>query len=303
MLQFGWLGCIFKKNLKTAEILFMPSLRSQLRSLFFQRHTLAASQIQIDLAKSASYSLVAIYAELKRMQDEKMLIKEKDRYILSLAWVLDARLSLDNVYRSLLQASQFDSRVLTSDSTVAGRQNWKFSSIYQMNNFWVQLILVLLAKSESKIVYEYIPHLWFAYIEPERDMQYQRTFRTVQSKIEIMVGGDSYLDRFPLRRKNPPAYRCYFSDIPFQDLRSTCYCMIDSWLITIRYPQKAGKDFDRCFSQSDRLREDAIPLLWSLLNRQQNVTVKLEHNTRKAKQLKHIFEGHFLQSKSRNRSD
>lgn len=271
----------------------MRILRSQLRNLFFKKHVLTARQIQNELGEISSFSLVAIYAELNRMQAEKMLIKEKDRYILSLAWVLDARLTLDTVYNSLLQTSQLDSKVLTLDSNDSGRRSWTFSSVHQMNNFWVQLIFALLGTSDSKIVYEYVPHLWFAYIEPERDMQYQRTFRTVQSQIEIMVGGDSYLDQFPLRRKNRPAYRCYFSDIPFKELRTTCYCMIDSWLITIKYPEKAGKDFDSCFDESDNLREDSIPFLWSILSRQQNVTVKLESNTRKARQVRTIFEEYF----------
>ena len=163
----------------------------------------------------------------------------------------------------------------------------------QSNEFWVQLIFMLGSRSRGKKVYEYVPHLCFAHIEPERDSQYQRGFKAEQFDITILVGATSYLDTIPFKRKgSQPSYRCDYHASAFNERRNYCYCVIDDWLITIVFRKGVAEEMDVLFEGSDSKHAEVLAALWELLNRKSRVALSLEKGTTAAARIARQFERH-----------
>jgi hypothetical protein len=268
------------------------TLRHEVKALFLQRHVLSAQDVHALLsAKGHATSLVSVYAELKLLLTSKVLIKNRSRYILSLPWILEARSSLERTYWGLLSSSHaLTACGLDVASRGVTRRTLVLSSLYQANQLWVQLIFALLARSKTKEVFEYVPRLWFAFIEEAQDAQFQSTFKSVNAVIRIIVGGNSMLDRQPFRRSNRrPSYSCVFESTPRFGTRNICRCLIDETLISIRYPRKLADSIDKIFEQSRSEAESRVPPLLALLLQKQRVTLTIERGTPAAKRYFRLF--------------
>jgi len=268
-------------------------LRQALKNLFLRHYVLTTKEAQAKLEQLGfKVSLVSLYAELKKLLLARIIIKEGLSYALSLAWILDARSALESVYTGFLASPHARQAFGISQAISSPKpQRWILPSLYQANQLWVQLIFTLLSRTKAKQVYEYVPRLWFAYIETSQDSQFQRSFRAYQADIKVIVGGDSVLDRAPFDgQRNSPAYQCIFQAHSKFTWRNLSLCLVDQSLITIKYSTRLAKDIDSIFNDRKLPKDQSIPKLLGLLMRKERVTITLEHATRRVAAIRRRFE-------------
>lgn len=250
------------------------------------REQFSAKELQGALLKDKrKYSLVAIYKELNKLQAQSIVVKAGKNYYLSFSWILEMTRFSEDIYLSYMQGD-----VTRKLIPAAGeRRAWTFNDLQRMDRFWVQIMFTLYEASESRIMFEWVPHLWFPLVDLDRDRQYLRAMEKAGNKLFIIIGSDTYLDRLSTKDWRPGAYEWSYAKGPFDDERQVYMCVIDDYVMRVTLDDKTNSEIDKLFTRVKSKEDLNIQKFYHVFTTPCRATIKLTRQPAQAKKLRRSF--------------
>ncbi len=144
-------------------------LNSELENMIIltlsQAGTMPADKILSTIQqRGKTTTLQGLYRVLKKLQQERIITKEKHNFSLRLPWVIELGQFVEQ-----LEQTYFDSTHLAKllPSSTSEKRIWRFNNLLKMVEAWMQLIMAMAKASEEKTMFTAAPHQWFALINLE----------------------------------------------------------------------------------------------------------------------------------------
>ena len=241
---------------------------------------------QIQLESEKNYSIQGLYKELKQLQDEGVLFKLRNKYSLRLPWVLDYISFADLLAKTYVERPQ----LTTLLPEIGKKEIWHFSNLLKMNDFWSHLLLILIEKSADKRLLGYNPHPWFHLVQTDKEEQYIKSLKLVESKLYLIIGGNTFLDQWTKKFWGDDETIEYsFGKSDFHKERSLYLNVVDDYVITVKLDQKLSQAIDTIYDQTNNIDSLDIPSVISLFSQGTKASIWLEKNPEKAKKIRVKF--------------
>ena len=136
------------------------------------------------------YSNAALYKELRKLQEQGVVVRRKDQLSLSLSWVLNFVEFSDGMYDTHI-ASPSAGDILPSPGE---SKSFTFSTLAKVDDFWVHAMLIMLQHSETKRLFQWIPHPWFYLVNSHKSFPFHKALRAYGARVDNIVGGNTFLE-------------------------------------------------------------------------------------------------------------
>lgn len=265
-------------------------LEEKIVQLLMRQPNMSAAEILGEVNQSrADYSIQAVYKELRKLHAVGVVSKSKQRYSLRVPWVMDVAALTDRMRTLYLNPKVFDSLLPAKNH----KKIWHFTNITALNNFWSQVLLIVLNRAKDKKLYGYSPHPWYHLLETEQEDQYIKSLGHAQSKLYLMVGGRTFLDKWAARFWPSTIVEYSFSPGPFEKNRSWHFDLIDDYLISVYFDHKTVLEVENLYRNTPNWESLDLADVMRLLKTPIKAKFVLEHNLRKAESIRSKFKRFF----------
>jgi hypothetical protein len=266
-------------------------LEKKIIHLLTDGSALSVNEIQTRLgAVGAVYSVQAIYHVFRKLRRQGVILKVSNRFSLGLNWALDL-LDLARQIESKLMQSVPINQVLPAPNQ---QLSWSFAGLLALDDFWVQLMLILFERSSEKRMYNFCQHPWFYYAQQSKLEKFYRVLTRRQSKVYLVIGGHSYLDQEFSRNVSKQLYCC--SHASGKQVGGTTYLhvmVIGEYVIKVRLPKRIGDEIDNAFHTAQNKTVPTLLSLQRIISQQTHARLSVVHNSRLAAKLCKRFEALF----------
>ena len=231
----------------------------------------------------------AVYKELTKLISHGVVIKEGGRYSLKGSWIFELRSFSENLYRHFLSSSSTNLLLPSERQT----HRWKFRTLIEADDFWGHLLVVLLRKTRSKILFESVAYPWFELIHQHKEHLFRSTLRLLGKKIYMIVADDSFLTRHCLKFWTSEISVVSTAPGPFNSPQGRIIDVIDDFVLEISFPIKLQREIADFFKGVNNLNEFGAGALFNILRRPSDITLKLRHNAKAAGSLRRKFADYF----------
>jgi hypothetical protein len=250
----------------------------------------SASVLHQELAAQGKpVSVQAVYKALGGLEEQGVIVKEGRRYGLRAPWVLD----LANLTQRALSLYADPSASL--QMPIRGkRQIWHFNDLLKLNNFWSQVLLVLVKRTNESVLLSWMPHPWYHLVYSRQEEQYLKALELSSIRLYLINEGTSYLDRWTGRYWEAEHIDYSFGESPFSKEEMTHYYnVLGDYVVTVRLDTGTAEIIDQLYRETgsaEKLDPQAISRIFSTRVR---ASLWLEHNPEKAKEMRRRFVRHF----------
>jgi hypothetical protein len=227
------------------------------------------------------YSVQGLYKELRKLQEEGVLFKLKNKYSLRFPWVFDFISLADKLSETYTQQPQFP-LILPE---INKKEIWHFSSLLKMNDFWSHILLILIQQSKHKVLLGWNPHPWFHLVQTKQEEQYIKALKLARSKLYLIVGGRSLLDKWTEKFWDKETVRYSFGKSDFHNERSTYFNVIDEYVVTVKLQPKTAQAIDTIYENTKSMDDLNINSILLIFNQKTKCSIWLEKNPQKAKKI------------------
>ncbi len=236
---------------------------------------------KITEASGKDYSIQGLYKELKKLQEEGVLFKLGNQYSLRLPWVLDFISLADSISATYIERPQLP-LILPE---INKKEIWHFTDLLKMNDFWSHVILALLQQSKNKILLGWNPHPWFHLVQTKQEEQYIKSLKLANSKLYLIVGGDSFLDRWTEKFWDKKMMEYSFGKSDFHNERSTYFNVVDDYVLTVKLDPKISQSIDDIYKNTKSLNDLDLQSIFSIFHQKTKSSVWLEKNPERARKI------------------
>ena len=231
-----------------------------------------------------------MYKALHQLQEEGVLLKEGMHFSLRLAWVHDV-LAYGDTLKKQYRESFTASSILPDENK---KEIWHFSNLYSLNNFWSQLLLVLVGSVHNKTLLGWNPHPWFHLIQTAQEEKYIQALHALRAKLFLIIGGQTYLDIWASQfwDKKTVEY-AYAKAATFGFKRSEYINVISEYVVTVKLDAVTTKKIDSLYDAAIRPEDINLPEIIAMLNSDVRAAVWLEKKPAKAQKIRKQFERFF----------
>jgi hypothetical protein len=248
-----------------------------------------ATAEQIKLFIPDSYSIQAIYQSLKKLQEQGVVVKVKDNYSLKLSWVIGLRNFTQNLENQYVQSLRLnDIAPLFTKKSI-----WRFNSLISLNNFWAQLLLILIQESKTKTVFDWTPEPWYYLAHTEQEQKYLSALKSLSGKVYMVIGGKTYLHKSVEQYLNPKFVEYSFSDKLFEKDNDTDFSVIDDYILTVSLNKNLLNKIKQLYKNTKDQQDVDINKVLEIFFGEFNAKMTLEYNPAKAKVIRKKFIKHF----------
>ena len=224
------------------------------------------------------YSRRAMYKELRRLQDQAVVIQSSARYSLRLGWLVELERLVETAHRRAIE-SVYTTLPLDAKDT---RTVWRFPDLRHVDDYWIQVALALFDHTREPAMFYWIRHSWFSMAHPEKDDEFQRALRRRRRLLYLAIGGDTFLDRLPAPAWAPDVYRPSFKPSPFQGSRLGSITAIGEYVVTVRLDARLNEALDTLYSRVQAESDLTVEAHRTLFATKGSCTLILEHAPSKA---------------------
>ncbi|MDC0357774.1 hypothetical protein OAO01_03085 [Oligoflexia bacterium] len=232
-----------------------------------------------------TYSLPAVYKEVRKLQERGVVLKRKNELSLSLAWMLNLIELTDKMYDEHIESS-IPTNILPVDTS---KTSFRFSNLARVDDFWIHAIILMLQHSKRKTMFQWHPHPWFNLVNSHKSFPFHNALRTAGFRIDNIVGGNTFLDYQAGRINTKNVYEYSFATSPFQDDRSNCYSVTDSFLLTVKLTKKKAADIDHFYDSVTAVSDFNVGAALQLAGNAPGTVVTIERNRNKIKKIWNRF--------------
>lgn len=266
------------------------NLEELIVKLLAERPGLLALDIHKEVVKSSrKYTLQAIYKELRKLQAGGVVVKSGQKFSLRLPWAMEFTSMAETIVRSYLD----NPSLMSILPDINKKEIWHFNNLLKMNDFWGHLLLILIQQSKKKILLGWNPHLWFHLVQTKQEEQYIKSLGLAKGKLYLIVGGNSYLDKWAEKFLNKKLVQYFFGKSDFEKDYSKYFNVIDDYLLTIKLDEKMARMIERLYQRTKSAEDIDFPTVFNIFNRKTNASIWLEKNPKKAGVIRGRFKRFF----------
>lgn len=232
------------------------------------------------------YSIQAVYSVLRKLRRNGVVVKVGDTFSISIPWALDI----------IDLAKKLEDRILLSPSAAqvipdTGETfSWTFSTLLSLDEFWTHLITLLLGMSDDRTVYNFCPHPWFYFLHSRQLEKFYRTLLRRRYQIVLLIGGDSFLDRYFADQIDERLYRCKFgSGKPVGGSTARHIMVIGDFIIKVTLNRQTALAIDSAFKDIDSTEHHEIRKLDRILGASGKTKLQIQRHPRQAGVLRKAF--------------
>jgi len=226
----------------------------------------------------------AVYKALRSLIEKRIVTKVGDGYLLSSHWLELELKNLDRL-KSKLQTVEIWRDLLNTDS---GEIVQKFSSFQAADNYWIELMLLLLRETKTKAIFQWHPHFWFILLKPEKEHEFLEILSRQEISIKAAVNPVFQLDRELLKGWLNNQLEVKFAKGIFDRFEATHLTLIDDFIISVTLSQPTHLALLGAFRERRSVDRDIK--IQRLFASRQSIRVKVIRNLPKAKKLRQQFE-------------
>ncbi len=231
------------------------------------------------------YTPQAIYKELKKLQDGGVVVKSKQVYSLRLPWALELASLSDKISASYLK-SPLLTEILPD---VNKKEIWHFDNLLRLNDFWSQILLILIQQSKKKILLGYNPHPWFHLIQTKQEEQYIKSINLAKGKLYLIIGGRTYLDKWAEKFFDKKVVMHSFGKSVFEEKGLDYINVIDDYVLTVKLDNQTTKAIDNFYNNTSSIEKVNLSDMLKIFHGKVKASIWLEKNHDKAEKIKGRF--------------
>lgn len=235
------------------------------------------------------YTIQAIYKGLRKLQNGGVVVKTGKSYSLRIPWVIDLKNISDQAYKNYFESPSIASLL----PEIGKKEIWHFTNLLKLNDFWSQILLLLIQQSKNKILLGYNPHTWFHLVQTEKEHQYLKSIGLAKGKLYLIIGGKSYLDRWAQKYFDKKVVEFSFAKSPFEEKVNDYINVIDDYVITVKIDQTTNKAIDKLYSTISAIENINISEILRIFDSNVKASIWAEKNPEKAEKIRRKFKNFF----------
>lgn len=239
--------------------------------------SLTATAISEGLNQEKEYTIQAIYKALRNLEKGGTVVKNGRKYSLRLSWVEDLA---DLAKRASANYLRLAKAGLPPKNS---RKIWHFHDLLTLNNFWSQILLLLIKNSQSRVLLTWMPHPWFHLAYSEQEEQYIKSLELTNTKLYLINGGQTFLDRWAEKYWQKPKIEYSNAESVFSKIEPTTYInIIDNYVLSVKLDDKITQEIDNLYKSVKTFEELDISEVFRIFDLKVRASMWLEENTKKS---------------------
>jgi hypothetical protein len=266
------------------------SLEDHLVTALGREHMLSAADLYSRVTSTyGRCSIQAVYKELRKLQNLGVVVKSREKYSLSLSWILNLAELVDQMYYGHAEPKHLEVTL----SPRSAKQSYTFTKLTKVDDFWIHSLLSLLQNSKEKILYQWIPHPWFHLIHSEKSWPFHNALRVSGFQVKSIIGGNTFLDQHSKRTTTEGVYEFSYRKGPFHDLRDEYYSVTDRHLLTVKLDQQKTNQLERLYSSIKSFDDFDVASVVEAVNSPGQIKLTIESSPKKIRPIWKQFREYF----------
>ncbi len=252
-----------------------------------KRPNLSADQLlRLSAQQKKTFTIQAVYKELRSLQQEGVIYKQGQRYSISLSWIINL-LEQGEQMLATYSAQKAEQSLLPG----AGEKiTFIFSKLSHVDDFWINILFVMLKQSEKRILYQWLPHPWFHLIHSHKSWPLHKALKRAGYKVLSIIGDTTFLDENSRKITTKGAYEFYYGRGPFTESRANYFSVTDRYLFTLKLDAGTVRRLDELYSSVKAFSDFSVDKVMRAVDTPGRYVVTLENGTKQmAKVLKRFL--------------
>lgn len=241
------------------------------------------------------YTKQALYAALRDLMHEDVVVKHRSNYALNTTWIL--RLQTFAQEAGLQYgAVHTGSEILSLN--VGESVSYTFTHIQALDTFWGHAQNLLMQKTPNVPIFAYDPHYWFLIAHTDTERALLNHIVASGRQFLMAVGGATPLDKSLARHFDGTLTQYAYVTLP--EAKGRYLSSIGDYVITVALDEVTSAKIDTVFAHHASHTDEAVDTLRSLLRSKAKSKIKIAHNPRLAKQFRSRLKKYFFIKLLRN---
>lgn len=235
------------------------------------------------------YTIQAVYKTLNKLIDGGVVVKVGKFYSLRIPWVLEF-VNLTDLIRSTYLESPLVKGILPDNNK---KEIWHFDNLLRLNDFWSQILLILIQQSKKKVLLGYNPHPWFHLIQTKQEEQYIKSINLAKGKLYLIIGGRTHLDKWAEKFFDKKVVTHSFGKSIFEEKGEDYVNVIDDYVLTVKLDNQTTRAIDDFYNNTSSMDKIDLSGMLNIFHRKVKASIWLEKNHEKAEKIRGRFQKFF----------
>lgn len=225
----------------------------------------------------------AVYAVLRKLQLEEVVVVAKGTASINIAWLLRLSSFLDRTKHAYRKESEY----AFLDLEDGERISYHFRTLNKADVFWTQAYHLLLGRlAEGEPVYLYNPHEWFLLAREENERRVFAETIDAGHRLFLTVGGKTPLDKYSRRFFDGEKSQYNMLSEPlFQDV-SYYLNIFGDFLVEVHLDRDVVEHIEELYRINDRMSEDVEKKFREIITRSGKTRLTISRSRKKAVKIK-----------------
>jgi hypothetical protein len=231
-------------------------------------------------ADSQTYSIQAIYGILRNLLRDEVVVKRGVVYYLNQEWRIKASFFLQEHGNFLPEEGE--------------RVSYSLSSLAHTDLQWKNIVLPLEEQNPGQPIFFYSYHYVWLHLSQGRkksELEYFAGLTKNKTHAFCLIGSDSMQDKEDKRIIQNEVIQVSLGKKIFSERE--CKTVFGDYIITTGYSPTLAKEIGECYKKSSNVIT-LEPLLYEINNQKKKVTLTIERNKAKAKNIRKKFATQFF---------
>lgn len=234
-------------------------------------------------------TLQGIYRVLRKLQDESVVVKEKQGYSLRISWVMRMIEFGERLEKNYIKASYISDLVPEGET----KHTWRFTQIQKMMQFRYQLLSALAKNNPESNCLSYSPHLWQILVDKDQELHFEENFLSQIKNSFVVIGNRTYLDQFIYSvLKDSYTNKHFYLAFPDEKIEKDYLKAVDiigDYIVTTKYSKDIFSRIEKMFYCTKPTEDiDSLDIL-PICTRGAKVKITIAKDPKKAKMYRKRF--------------
>lgn len=267
-----------------------PNLGDRIVTLIAVHGPQEAAELQVAMARQGErYTIQAIYYELRKLIRDGVLVKQKFRFAIRIAWALEMDMLNDRI-RSSCFCESVGTSMLPAER---GKVTWHFSNLLRLDDFWVECMQRAFDNSQTKLLYNWAPRPWFYFGQAKKLDQFYRSLTRRKCRIGLVLGGTNALDRAFSERMSPTLYTIRHDPQFLPEMKRQHLQVIGDYVFKVTIAARTMSEIDSIFTMTKSLEKLDWRRMQRVLNSSSSARLDIIHHPVQAGRLRGKFQRYF----------
>jgi hypothetical protein len=267
-----------------------PSLGDIIVTLLAAAGPQDAAQLQRALLKVGKpYTIQAIYYELRKLLRQGVVVKERMRFSIRIAWALELATLSERIHATGVAGAAGAQIVPERGET----RSWRFSNLLRLDDFWVESMQLVFDQSGAEVLHNWAPRPWFYFAQAKKLEQFYRSLVRRGRRITLVLGGSDPLDRLFSSRMSPNLFTIRHDPSFFPSYSRQHLQVVGDFILKVSISQVTMREIHALFSTTRNLDTLDWGRMQRVLNASTKARLEISNSPVKAEKLRRKFQRYF----------